>query len=385
MLTRVEIEGYKSLKKIDLDMTGLTVLLGPNAGGKSNFLDIFTLMAEAAIGSLSEGIARRGGMGTILFREKSKNLSFLYEFDDGFGDQQGFTYILNLDQVSSFPRIVNESLISMASGDGIYLVRGSDNKISFANKASDEERREEKRVESEAELAIFQVKDQTAYPIPYRLLRQFQDWTTYVQIEVGPMSAMRLPQTIRTGTRLFPNGSNLVAVLHAIQNEAPIIWDEIKEILHSIYPDFRHITFPAEGGDGKIMLRWWEHPFEREYGFSTNLLSDGTLHLLSLLAILKSPNPPPLICIDEPELGLHPDWIKLVAELLEEATERTQIIVATHSPILVSNVKPEHVVVVEKENGVTTMTRLSQQELTDWLDEFSLGDLWLAGHLGGRP
>jgi predicted ATPase len=165
-----------------------------------------------------------------------------------------------------------------------------------------------------------------------------------------------------------------------------VIWDEICEILRNVYDDFRNLSFPIEGGDGKIFLRWLEHPFEKKnYGFFANLLSDGTLRLLSLLAILKTPEPPPLICIDEPEVGLHPDWIKLVAELLESAATRTQIFVTTHSPQLVSHVKPDHVVVVEKEDGATTLSRLMEGELADWLDKFQLGDLWLAGHIGGRP
>lgn len=133
------------------------------------------------------------------------------------------------------------------------------------------------------------------------------------------------------------------------------------------------------------MLRWWEHPFEKDYGFSANLLSDGTLRLLSLLAILKTPDPPPLVCIDEPEIGLHPSWIRLLAELLESAATRTQLIVTTHSPELVSQVKPNHVVVVEKEEGATALSRLTEDELAGWLDKFRLGDLWLAGHIGGRP
>jgi predicted ATPase len=94
-----------------------------------------------------------------------------------------------------------------------------------------------------------------------------------------------------------------------------------------VYPEFHSITFPGEGGDGKVVLRWWERPYEKQGGFSANLLSDGTLKLLCLTAILKSPAPPPLICIDEPELGLHPDWVKLVAELMQSAAGRTQLVV----------------------------------------------------------
>ena len=99
-------------------------------------------------------------------------------------------------------------------------------------------------------------------------------------------------------------------------------------------------------------------------GVSANLLSDGTLKLLCLIAILKNPDPPPLICIDEPELGLHPDWIKLVAELLQDAAMRTQVIVATHSPHIVAKMKPEQVIVAEKEDGETGSEQLSAE--TTW-------------------
>jgi predicted ATPase len=100
---------------------------------------------------------------------------------------------------------------------------------------------------------------------------------------------------------------------------------------------------------------------------------------------LKSPDPPPLICIDEPELGLHPDWVKLVAELLQFASTRTQIIVASHSPQLVAKLDPNEVLVTDKEHGETHLTSLKKEELEKWLVDFNLGDLWLAGHLGGRP
>ncbi|MGB2987352.1 MAG: AAA family ATPase, partial [Phycisphaerae bacterium] len=115
------------------------------------------------------------------------------------------------------------------------------------------------------------------------------------------------------------------------------------------------------------------------------LLSDGTLKLLMLLAILLSPDPPPLVCIDEPELGLHPDWIKLIAELVVTASERTQLVIATHSPEFVSKVRPSHVVIVEKTGGRTVAERLKEDEFEDWLTRFRLGELWTAGQLGGRP
>ncbi len=393
MLTHIEIEGFRSLRHVEMDLPGLTVLIGPNGSGKSNALDVFALMAEAATGLLSEGIARRGGIGALLFRTGENKIFFGFDFapEAEFREERADVhYKLQLRPVGAFPVVwfeqVSRSPLPPYTDPLFLMHRDQQNPTTTFHSRITKERDEIGReIESQSELAIFQVKDQTAYPTPYKLLRQFEDWTFYRPIRVDPDAPVRDPQTIRPGLRLFPDGSNLASVLHGIQNQHPAIWDEITETLANVYEDFRYLSFPAEGGDGKILLRWWEHPFEREYGFSVDLLSDGTLRLLCLLAILKTPDPPPLICIDEPEVGLHPDWIKLVAELLESAATRTQVIVATHSPQLVSHVKPNHVVVVEKEEGATTLSRLTEEELVDWLDKFRLGDLWLAGHLGGRP
>jgi len=242
---------------------------------------------------------------------------------------------------------------------------------------------EPKVLESATELAIFQVKDFHKYPTPYQLLKQLQEWTVYRNINVGSEAPVRLPALLRPNVRLTDSGANLSSVLHSIQQRNRDIWEEILELLHTACPGFQDIRIPGEGGDGKVMLRWYEPPFEKE-GVTPNLLSDGTLTFLCLIAILKSPDPPPLICIDEPELGLHPDWIKLVAEMMQSAATRTQLIVATHSPEIVARLDPEQVIITEKENGETHLRQLDRRELEKWLKEFTLSDLWLAGHFGGR-
>ena len=115
-------------------------------------------------------------------------------------------------------------------------------------------------------------------------------------------------------------------------------------------------------------------------------LSDGTLRYLCLLVTLLHPEPPPLICIEEPELGLHPDLLPTLSDLMQEASERTQLIVTTHSDVLVDALtdRPESVVVCEKHHGQTEMRRLDRDDLVKWLDDYRLGDLWTSGELGGN-
>jgi predicted ATPase len=407
MLTHIKIEGFRSLRHVELDLPGLTVLIGPNGSGKSNFLDVFALMAEAAVGRLSAGIMKRGGFNALLFRGGDDKILLGFEFapsGDFSNEVSSIEYELKMEHMGELPFLwfeqVSRKPITPLANPLYLMYRNIPNSrtVKFRkhgispSQEPDLDLKEQlqladsKEIEWPFELAIFQVKDQTFYPIPYKLLRHLENWTFYSPLRVEPEAPIRSPQLARSGLRLFPDGGNLSSVLQAIQSQHPVTWDEICEILKNVYDDFRNLSFPAEGGDGKILLRWWEHPFEKNYsGFSANLLSDGTLRLLSLLAILKTPDPPPLICIDEPEAGLHPDWIRLIAELLESAATRTQLIVTTHSPELVSNIKPDHVVVVEKEEGATTLSRLTEEELAGWLDKFRLGDLWLAGHIGGRP
>lgn len=394
MFDYVKIEGFRSFGLVELKLPPLAVLIGRNGSGKSNFLDLLSVMTEAAHGRLGEGIAARGGFDNIAFKGRPGDIfvEFHFKSEKVFEQEKApVTFKLKLKKVGSSPKVWFEQVSKgpeYPQTSPLYLMhRDRDGSMfrSIKTGMREELLEEGKALESDSELAIFQVKDQDKYPTPYKLLRLLQDWTLYRDFDVGLEASIRQPALLRPTFRLAPNGGNLASVLHSIKEQDPATWKEIEEILETAYPDFHSITFPGEGGDGKVVLRWWERPYERHGGFSASLMSDGTLKLLCILAILKSPDPPPLVCIDEPELGLHPDWIELVAELMQSASNRTQLIVATHSPQLIAKLSPEQVIVTEKEDGETKFTSLSSEDLERWLKEFSLGDLWLAGHFGGRP
>jgi predicted ATPase len=397
----IKIEGFRSFRQIELDLSPLSVLIGPNNGGKSNFLDLMSLMSEAGQGRLAKGIDSRGGFGSVLFGSTWKG-EILFEFRfrrisssllepppnlprrEELDVRYKVALTLDFIDIDVVEELTSE-ITSQSPRRVSYMRRDSKGCIFRSTGTGRGEAAEESKVlESGSELAIFQVKDLYSYPIPYKLLKQLQEWTLYRDINVGPESPVRLPALLRPTTRLSENGANLSSVLHSIQQRNRDIWEEILELLHTACPEFQDIRIPGEGGDGKVVLRWYEPPFEKE-GVTPNLLSDGTLKFLCLIAILKSPDPPPLICIDEPELGLHPDWIKLVAEMMQSAATRTQLIVATHSPEIVARLDPEQVIITEKENGETHLRQLDRRELEKWLKEFNLSDLWLAGHFGGRP
>ena len=153
----------------------------------------------------------------------------------------------------------------------------------------------------------------------------------------------------------------------------------VLEGLRDLYEGFTDFDVSVEGGTVQVFFT------EGDFTVPATRLSDGTVRYLCLLAILCDPDPPPLIGIEEPELGLHPDLLPKVADLLKSASERTQIIVTTHSDILIDALtdQPESVVVTEKHAGETSMQRLSADDLTGWLDKYRLGQLWTKGELGG--
>lgn len=395
MFNYIKVEGFRSFNYVELQLSPLSVLIGPNGSGKSNFLDLLSLLSQGAYGHLAEGIAARGGFDEVAFKGSPSEIFAQLEFQPtgSFHEERApVTFKLMLRKVGLNPRVWFEQV---SKGPDAYhtnplflMHRDKDSCMFRSIKTGQREElagEEGKALESASELAIFQVKDQDKYPTPYKVLRQLQEWMLYRDIDVGATAPIRQPALLRPTVVLAQDGSNLASVLYSIQQQHPATWKDIEEVIETVYPDFHSITFPAEGGDGKVVLRWWERPYEKQGGFSSNLLSDGTLKLLCLIAILMTPAPPPLICIDEPELGLHPDWVKLVGELLQSATTRTQVIVTTHSPQLVASLEPSQVIVTEKAGGQTSLSSLPVEKLQKWLAEFNLGELWLSGHFGARP
>ena len=177
---------------------------------------------------------------------------------------------------------------------------------------------------------------------------------------------------------LEPDGSNLGLVLNRLRRE-PATKARLLDALRQLYDGIDDYDVQIEGGTVQVFFH------ERGITVPATRLSDGTLRYLCLLAILCHPKPPPLVCIEEPELGLHPDILPTLAALLREASQRCQLIVTTHSDLLVDAMTdtPEAVVVCEKHDGTTTLRRLSADELKPWLGKYRLGEAWTRGHIGG--
>jgi predicted ATPase len=220
------------------------------------------------------------------------------------------------------------------------------------------------------------------YPELYTLHSIISKIRKYSSLDVAPRSIIRLPQSLTPALIPGPNGENLYSTLYNLRTSYPDIYDRLTDILRLAFPHFDRLELPLVGAGQATMI--WDQT-DLTAPLYPNELSEGTLRFLWLTTTLLSPAPSPVTLIDEPEVSLHPELLKLLAGLFQDASMRTQLIVATQSADLVRWLQPEEVLVLDKIEGQTHFTWADTLNLEEWLKEYTPGELWLMGTLGGRP
>ena len=395
------MEGRKFIETIRLDgilsyapgtpefpLEPLNVLIGPNASGKSNLIQALSLL-QAAPHDLQAPIRDGGDVSDWIWKGTSTlgqaTLEVTFDFPSTLSHLK---YRLSFIDMMSGLDLSQEELVMPKENDAdqpFYRYSGSDGPTIYAR--TDPEniwaQRQGSHVDVEPDQSILsQTLDPESYPELSGLAGLFERIALYREFPVGRHSPPRLPQKpdLRQD-RLLEDASNLALVLNDMQN-----WPDVKrrmlERLRDFYPSVGDVVTTVR--DGSV------HVFFHEDGLIDSVppsrLSDGSLRYLCLLAVLCHPNPPWVVCLEEPEVGLHPDVIPEVAKLLVEASSRTQIFVTTHSDILVDALTevPEAVVVCEKVDGATQLRRLNAEELKPWIEQYRLGELWTRGRFGGN-
>ena len=399
MIHRLKVSGLLSFgpQGIDLPMEPLNVLIGPNGSGKSNLLEVLALL-RAAPRELARPIKRSGGIWEWLWKgdesphkatmeatvndpEKNSLLRHMLEFTDHGGrfevtderiecTETEFSYRLHqgrhMFDIQTEPKKKRTSSRPILS-DSASIVSES------LGLTIDRER------EKPEESVLSQVRDAKTYPALHCLQEQYERIRLYRNWSFGPAAELRRNQSTHDSSDfLNEGGANLALVLSHFQGENK---RKLVAALQELFDGIVDVNCPVTGGTVSLFLEEWggrQIPASR--------LSDGTLRYLCLLAVLLHPEPPSLVAIEEPELGLHPDVVAQVAELLVNASQRMQIVVTTHSRMLVDALSdyPSSVVVCEQENGESRFERLDSARLKTWLDAYSLGDLWSSGELGGN-
>ena len=365
-----------------LELRPLNVLIGPNGSGKSNLIEAIGLL-KATPRDLTAPIREGGGIRDWIWRGDPRALTAYIEvildnpkgsalrYSLGFAERgQQFELIEEgIEHEEAFPNHSTPYLYyALRSGRATLNYRG-------------EMQRELRLEEIDPQQSILaQRKDPDHYPELTWLGETFNRMRLYRESSFGRRTPPRQPQpTDLPNDFLLEDGRNLGLVLNRLKRE-PKVKDRILETMRQLYEGVIDLEISIEGGTVQVFAQ------EGNIMVPATRLSDGTLRFLCLLAILCHPNPPPLVCIEEPELGLHPDVLPVLGDLLREASQRCQLIVTTHSDRLVDTLTdtPESVVVCEKHDGKTEMHRLDKADLAEWLERYSLGDLWTRGDLGGN-
>ena len=373
----------------ELELKPLNVLIGPNGSGKSNVIEAIGLL-RAVPGDVSVPIREGGGEDFWMWRgEESTSearLDVLVEPTTWPSGRPVLRYLLAYD--TSFVTIVNREIVEDAKpGKGQdaaerYLERSGDKvRLSYRNDGGGRSRRELSWRDFQSFQSILaQLKDPSQYPELTMLGRELGGIRIYREWSFGRNTPPRLAQKADLPNHvLSEDGKNLGMVLNRLEG-IPEAKKELLTALRQLYHGIDDYYVQVEAGSVQVFLK------EGNVPIPATRLSDGTLRYLCLLAILCNPKLPPLVCIEEPELGLHPDILPGLSDLLREVSERCQLIVTTHSDTLVDALTdtPESIVVCEKENGQTRLKRLDKGELSHWLEKYRLGELWTSGELGGN-
>jgi len=368
-------------------------LIGPNASGKSNLLEAIGLLSATP----RDLVQRVGSVGDWLWKGTPSNDRAAAEIDavvecppDTLSGMIPLRYRMSFTQVGQRMELVDEVI------EEAERRRNNENDVFFyyryehghpvlnyrrADQDSTYQKRELRREDLRLDQSVLsQRKDIDLYPEITYLGEQFGRMPLYREWNFGRFAPPRLPQPADAPIDfLLEDCSNLGLVLNDLEHRGQR--NILRAYLQRFYAAIEDISVKVYGGTAQVFV----HERGLNQPIPATRLSDGTLRFLCLLAILCHPSPPPVVCLEEPELGLHPDIMPMLAELLLQGAERTQLFVTTHSSDLVSELTsvPEAIVVCDRDEDGTRLQRLEAAKLEEWLDKYTLGDLWRMGEIGG--
>jgi predicted ATPase len=360
-LEKLTIANYKSIRSQSLLLGPLNVFIGGNGSGKSNLVSVFRFLREIVTQNLRGYTATKGGADSLLYfgQKQSPSMSIRVEFAEG-----------------NYANAYSVELIPTAD-DGFVLSERAfyQDRVRYPNKAFD--------IGVSVSVPESRLKDH-----PHICARQanmdLESYRVYHFHDTSDTAAVKLTGELEDNEFLRPQADNLAAFLFWMQAKHPGNYQNIVSAIRHIAPFFDDFRLqPSRLNESKIRLEWREKGSDAY--LNAHALSDGTLRFMCLATLLLQPKLPTLVLLDEPELGLHPAAITVLAELLSSASVRAQVIAATQSVTLVNRLRPEDVWTVDRDDGPTTFKHLSGEDMSQWLDNYALGDLWEMNILGARP
>ena len=364
-LDSITIKGFKSIRSIEnLALGGVNVLIGPNGSGKSNFIGALTFLEAVRTARLQSYVRRAGGAEKLLHFGSSETDAITI-------------HVLFENQVNQY-----ELILEPTDADTLYPYSEW---LSYWNKEAYSDRGPY-QLPLQARQNEAGISYSDSHGIATHVRRHLRGWRLYHFHNTGSSSPMTRTADVNDNRRLRPDGSNLPPILYLLWKKHRNHYRAIRDTVRLAAPFFDDFVLePEELNEDKIRLEWTHQGVDDYYDASS--LSDGTLRFMALATLFLQPEQfrPSVILLDEPELGLHPYAITLLASMIHSVSEETQVILATQSPILLDHFDPEEVLVADRVKGGTELTRLDAESLEIWLQEYSLGQLWEKNELGGRP
>lgn len=366
-IKRISIEGFKSIKRLeDLELRDLNIIVGANGAGKSNFIQIFKMLIAMAHGRFQDFILKNGGADAFPFcgLKETPEIKIYFEFTSNSIYSAG----------SNFYRF------NMSVTDAEQMV------LSEERKYKDYAWRSYGSASLESRLS--EQKDEQSYHgqwngVGYFVYDAISKWMVYHFHDTSSSAPMRRSEIVEDFEVLDENARNLAPFLLHLRHEYPKSYNDIVKAVKLVIPffeDFR-LDIIKMGEAEKVKLTWKQKG--TEYPMQPYHLSDGSIRFICLATALLQPMPPTTIVIDEPELGLHPEAIQILAELIKSAAKKTQVVIATQSPLLLDQFSLEDIIVAHRQDGTSTFEHLNEEDYVHWLKDYTIGELWTKNVIEG--
>ncbi len=364
-IDRLTLRGFKSIESLDgFELRSLNVLIGANGAGKSNFVELFRLLRVFADEAFQEYVRDSGGGDGFLFLGPKVTSSITARLDF-----EANSYEFTLKPTSNGTlQVASER----GAFNGFWKPIGSGNLESALKSHWAKVRTDEQGFQS-------------GWGVPQYIYESVSSWTVYHFHDTSALAPMRRDQSVHDTERFRHDASNIASFLLSLKLSAPESYSLIRDTIRLIAPFFDDflLRIMKKGTEEQIRLEWRQRG--SDFPFQPNQLSDGTIRFICLSVALLQPDPPATILIDEPELGLHPYAISMLADLIKSASERTQVIISTQSPTLLDYFAPDEIIVVNRREGRSYFERLDAESLAGWMEEYSVGELWQKNVVQGGP
>ena len=393
MIKSIRLKNFFSFSSQIIELEDLNMLIGINGAGKSNFIKAIQVLkatvTESEIPNLL--INKWGGFDSVCFlgAQDANGIELEYEFDPeiigiyGYHFQESVFYRIRFHKIASSQNYyVCESFHTKVNGKCNYRYMQIDNGKGFVREGiSKAQQTVQYEFDNASDSVLNQLVDKDRYYQIYTLREAIKDISIYSYFDTTASSPIRKPVQPSSSNRLFADGSNLPQVLNSIKINDKNNYHKISESLNAINPYFNGFDFNFLGSNIELLL----DETKLNKAIHVTHISDGTLHYLCLLSIIYNSKRGKLVCIDEPEIGLHPDMISEIITAIQETTNETQYIISTHSDHILDKIAVKNILVFEKDDTNSSCIKdFKETDFINWAAQYATGKLWRDGDLGGN-